>query len=135
MNELMLRGPFKVKKLKMGNFEIKSTTIRVLLAIFRTKKYKFFCLRVLMKWEIIQYFSNLGPFWKLGLFKRWLASPPLFKLTWDFFDDTPPMLGTFPKFCHFYILKAPLSWSSPFTYMGKYLQPEHYLWAGRENGD
>ena len=40
--------------LKMGTFETKSITIckiSVLFAIFKAKKYKFFCLRVLMRWK------------------------------------------------------------------------------------
>ena len=42
--------------LKMGTFETKSTTIckmSVLFAIFKANKYKFFCLRVLLRWKII----------------------------------------------------------------------------------
>ena len=42
--------------LKMGSFETKSTMIckiSVLFAIFKAIKYKFFCLRGLIRWKIM----------------------------------------------------------------------------------
>ena len=49
-------------KLKRVNFEIESTTICKIRTIFKAKEYKFFFLRVLMSWKIMQYFSNLRPY-------------------------------------------------------------------------
>jgi len=56
LNILRKNDPLKnfENNLKMGTFERKSITIckiSVLFAIFKTKKYKFFCLRVLMRWK------------------------------------------------------------------------------------
>ena len=62
----------------------------------------------------MHYFSNLGTFGNLGLFGN-VMTPPLFDLfpteTWDLFEFLmiTPLLGTFPKYWRFLILKAPLT--------------------------
>ena len=56
---------------------------------FKAKKYNFFCSRVLMRWKITHYFSDLGTFGNLGTFLKW-DDPPLFELfpteTWELFE-------------------------------------------------
>ena len=104
-------------KLKMGNFEPKSTSIckiSVLLAISKPRKYRWFCLRVLMRWKIMHY--ELGIVGNLGTFGNVLTLPPSFWTeTWELFEFsmTLPFWELFPIFGAFYFWRR-ASWTITF---------------------
>ena len=94
---------------------------------FKGKNYKFFCLRVLIWWKIMH------NFWKLLNFLKCDDPPYLKKFpnwnwgTLNFRLPPPPLLGNFPKFQSFLILKAPLSITNLFLASHTFYKPYTYL--------